>query len=40
VAAGGIYAWHKSGDRTMQLLSAKFGVSLVEDWRDIKARWV
>jgi len=40
LVAGSVYAWHKSGDRTMQLISGKFGASLVEDWRHIKARWL
>jgi hypothetical protein len=40
LVAGSVYNWHKSGDRTMQLISGKFGASLEEDWRHIKARWV
>jgi hypothetical protein len=40
LVAGSVYAWHKSGDRTMQLISGKFGASLEEDWRHIKARWL
>jgi len=40
LVAGSVNAWHKSGDRTMQLISGKFGASLVEDWRHIKARWL
>ena len=38
LVAGSVYAWHKSGDETAQLISGKFGASLVEDWRHIKAR--
>lgn len=40
LAAGSVYAWHKSGDRTVQLISGKIGAALVEDWRHIKARWL
>ena len=40
LVAGSVYAWHKSGDRTMQLISRKFGASVEEDWRHIKARWL
>jgi quercetin dioxygenase-like cupin family protein len=40
LVAGSVYAWHKSGDETVQLISGKFGASLVEDWRHIKARWL
>ena len=40
LVAGSVYAWHKSGDRSMQLISGKFGASLVEDWRHIKSRWL
>ncbi len=40
LVAGSVYAWHKSGDRTVQLLSEKFGANLEEDWRHIKARWL
>lgn len=40
LAAGSVYAWHKSGDRTMQLISGKIGAALVQDWRHIKARWL
>jgi len=39
LVAGSVYAWHKSGDRTMQLILDKFGATLEEDWRHIKARW-
>lgn len=39
LVAGSVYAWHKSGDRSIQLLSEKLDASLVEDWRYIKARW-
>lgn len=40
LVAGSIYSWHKSGEGTVQLLSEKFAVNLVEDWRSIKARWL
>jgi hypothetical protein len=40
LVAGSVYAWHKSGDRTVQLLAGKFGANLEEDWRHIKARWL
>ena len=40
LVAGSVYAWHKSGDRSMQLISGKFGASLVEDWRHVKSRWL
>jgi hypothetical protein len=40
LVAGSVYAWHKSGDRTVQLISGKFGATLVEDWRAVKARWL
>lgn len=40
LVAGSVYAWHKSGDRMLQLISEKFGATLVEDWRQIKARWL
>ena len=40
MVAGSVYAWHKSGDRTMQLITEKFGTTQVEDWRYIKDRWL
>jgi hypothetical protein len=40
LVAPSVYSWHKSGDRTMQLIAVKFGVTLVEDWRAVKARWL
>jgi hypothetical protein len=40
MVAGSVYAWHKSGDRTMQMIMEKFGATLVEDWRYIKDRWL
>ena len=40
LVAGSVYAWHKSGDRTVQLISGKFGASLVENWRYIKGALV
>jgi hypothetical protein len=38
--AGSVYAWHKSGDRTVQLIAEKFRATRVEDWRYIKDRWL
>jgi hypothetical protein len=40
MVAGSVYAWHKSGDRTMQLIAKKFGATQVEEWRYIKDRWL
>jgi len=36
MVAGSVYAWHKAGDRTMQLITDKFGATAVKDWRSIK----
>jgi hypothetical protein len=40
LVAGSVYARHKANEKTMQLIAGKFGASLEEDWRHIKARWV
>jgi Protein of unknown function (DUF3800) len=40
MVAGSVYAWHTSGDRTMQLIAEKFGATRIEDWRYIKDRWL
>ena len=40
MVAGSVYAWHKAGDRSMQLIAEKFGATQVEDWRYIKDRWL
>jgi hypothetical protein len=40
MVAGSVYAWHKSGDRTMQLITEKFGATAVKDWRSIKGHWL
>jgi hypothetical protein len=33
MVAGSVYAWHKSGDRTMQLIATRFGATRIEDWQ-------
>lgn len=38
--AGSVYDWHKVGDPTVDLIQAKMKIAAVEDWRQIKARWV
>jgi hypothetical protein len=40
MVAGSVYAWHKSGDKSMQLIADKFEATQVEDWRHIKDRWL
>jgi len=38
MVAGSVYAWHKSGDGTLQLIAEKFGATVVKDWRSIKGQ--
>ncbi len=38
--AGSVYAWHKAGNPTFNLIAEKVDATLVEDWRYIKARWL
>ena len=40
MVAGSVYAWHKSGDRTMELIAKKFRSTEVKDWRSIKSHWL
>jgi hypothetical protein len=40
MVAGSLYAWHKSGDRTMELIAKKFRATEVKDWRYIKGHWL
>jgi hypothetical protein len=38
--AGSVYEWHKVGNPTVDLIQAKIRSAAVEDWRQIKARWM
>ncbi len=38
--AGSVYDWHRVGDPTVDLIQAKMKIAVVEDWRQIKARWM
>jgi len=38
--AGSVYEWHKVGDPAVDLIQAKMSIAAVEDWRQIKARWM
>jgi len=38
--AGGVYAWHKGADATIQPIEAKIRVAQVSDWQTVKRDWV
>lgn len=38
--AGGVYAWHKEGDTTLNMIKDKIRVAVIEEWPEIKRQWI